>query len=153
MKRVESSDDPLWLRIAAKEIGIKEMVGIKHHPRILQYHQATSLKAMSENISWCASFINWCLREAGIEGTKSPAARSFERWGIPLEWPVKGCIAVFWRGDPNSWQGHVSLYISTDQHGNFRCLGGNQGDAVRVSTYNKDRLIGFRWPEQYQHLL
>jgi hypothetical protein len=32
-------------RIALKELGVEERAGADHNPRILEYHQATSLKA------------------------------------------------------------------------------------------------------------
>lgn len=147
VRLVKAPADPPWLEIAAKEVGVKEMVGIKHHPSIIKYHQHTSLKAPSDEISWCAAFANYCLETAGFAGTKSPAARSFLKWGLPMEKPERGCIVVFWRGDPNSWQGHVGFFISEDQNGNLRVLGGNQSDSVRISTYTKSRLLGYRWPK------
>lgn len=53
-------------QIARLEIGTKEMSGLAHEKRILEYHQATTLKAQADETPWCASFINWCLIMAGF---------------------------------------------------------------------------------------
>jgi len=69
------------LLTAKKEIGIREILGIKHNKRILEYHQATSLKASEDEVSWCASFANFILKQCGISGTYSAMARSFLNFG------------------------------------------------------------------------
>jgi len=64
------------LEIARAEIGTKEMQGKTANPRILEYHQTTKLKALSDEVAWCSAFVNWVLKQAGIEGTDSSLARS-----------------------------------------------------------------------------
>ena len=90
------------LNIALQECNakVREIAGSQHNPRILAYHLATALKATTDEVPWCAAFVNWCLREAGIEGTFSAEARSFLRWGltIPLESIEAGDVVVFARG-------------------------------------------------------
>lgn len=94
--------------------------------------------------AWCAAFVNASLSHAGMEGTGKLNARSFLNWGQEVTDPQRGDVAVFTRGDPNGWQGHVGFFDGYDDDGNIRVLGGNQSDGVNVSSYAKDRLLGFR---------
>lgn len=98
--------------------------------------------------AWCAAFVNATLGQAGVEGTGSLAARSFLDWGQPVEEPQPGDIAVFSRGDPNGWQGHVGFFEGYNPDGTIRVLGGNQDDAVSVAAYSPERLLGFRRPSE-----
>lgn len=137
---------PLWLKIAAGEIGIKEIVGDGHNEKILQYHQSTTLKATSDEVSWCSAFACWCFEKAGISTHKSAQARRWLTWGEVLTEPKLGCVTVFWRTSPNSWQGHVAFYISEDNE-NIFVLGGNQNNEVCIKPYKKNQLLGYRWPK------
>jgi uncharacterized protein (TIGR02594 family) len=138
-------EDPLWLKIALAEIGVKEVLGAKNNPRIIEYHAKTSLKASSDEVPWCAAFVNWCLAEAGKNGTNSASARSFLRYGAPvLDDFKRGDILIFKRGK-EPWMGHVAFYLG--QTGDlFKVVGGNQSNMVKISYYKKSDLIGVRRP-------
>jgi len=134
--------------IAFREIGIKEIKGNEHNARILEYHKATSLGAGTDEIAWCSSFINWCVKQAGLKGTNSAAARSWIKWGKEIETPVKGCIVVLRRGN-NPTQGHVGLYLCEESGTNkIRLLGGNQSDCVNIQFYNKSDVLSYRVPNE-----
>lgn len=140
--------DPLklCLAIATAQIGVKEVPGDGNNPSIIEYHKSTALKATSDDIPWCASFVNWVLNKAGLKGTGSAAARSFLKWGAPLDAPVPGCIVVLRRGtDVRS--GHVGFYTGRKPNGLIKVLGGNQNDSVRVSVYQEKDVLpgGYRW--------
>lgn len=153
MKSIKSTVPPSWLRIAFAESssGVKEIPGNQHNPRILAYHQATSLKATSDEIAWCASFVNWCLREAGFTGTNSARARSFLNYGEPvaLNDIRAGDIVVFSRGN-NPAQGHVAFFCEWRdvRKGTMNVCGGNQSNQVSITTYGIENLIGIRRPTQ-----
>jgi hypothetical protein len=51
---------------------------------------------------------------------------------------------VFSRGDANGPYGHVGFFKGYDDQGNVLVLGGNQGDAVSISPYPRESLLGFR---------
>lgn len=131
------------LEIAKAEIGTREKAGKDDNPRILEYHQATSLKAVHDEVAWCSAFVNWVLKEAGIEGTGNPMARSFLAWGSPLKSPVPGCIVILKRG-PAPF-GHVAFFVRYSKAGLIDVLGGNQSDQVKVSTYRERDVLGYRW--------
>ena len=126
--------------IAQGELGVKEIRGRRHNPQILKYHKATSLKASTDEVPWCASFVNYTLLEAGVKGTNSARARSFENWGRITYNPQPGDLAVFYRGSKTSGKGHIA-YV-TDKEGVY--LGGNQGNKVCYQKYASYRLICFR---------
>ncbi len=94
--------------------------------------------------AWCAAFVNATLQQSGIEGTGQLNARSYLDWGQEVTTPQQGDIAVFSRGDPNGWQGHVGFFDGYNDDGSIRVLGGNQSDAVNIASYDANRLLGFR---------
>ena len=137
---------PAYFDVALREIGQTEIEGPHHNPRILAYHQATSLKAADDETPWCAAFVNWCLSEARIVGTNKANARSFLDWGqaIAIGKMRHGDIVIFERNKP--WQGHVG-FVYASKPDSIQVLGGNQGDAVSLAWYPMRRLLGIRRPE------
>ncbi|UPU35262.1 TIGR02594 family protein [Geomonas paludis] len=141
-----------WLDIARQEVGQKEVVGHEDNPRILAYHATTTLKATDDETPWCSSFVNWCLKQAGIKGTDSAAAKSWVHWGMPSG-PVPGAITVICSSKATdrsfSTSGaHVGFLIQeTATH--FKLLGGNQSNTVKEWSFPKKTwtLLGLRWPE------
>lgn len=133
---------PEWFKIAEKEIGVKEVAN-GDHPRIIEYHMTTSLKATNDSIPWCSSFVSFCLERAGVVSTRSAWARSYLNWGVALDNPRMGCIVVFKRGIDS---GHVAFFVSEDQD-SVLVLGGNQSNSVCIAEYSKDSLLGYRWPK------
>lgn len=128
---------------AQKELGQKEVQGSKSNPRIVEYHSTTTLKATSDEVSWCSSFVNWCVKQAGLKGTNSAAARSWLDWGKVLDEPIEGCIVIFKRGAPPS--GHVAFYVKDVSSEFIQVLGGNQKDQVKYSNYKKSDILGYRY--------
>lgn len=137
---------PDWYYVALQEIGVKERPGLfKDNPRILEYHALTKGGKSRDAVAWCSSFVHYPLHIVGIEGTGSKAARSWLDWGKPLHGPKPGCIAIFWRGRPNGWKGHVGLYVRQSES-HIYVLGGNQKNAVSVAPRPRKELLGYRWP-------
>jgi uncharacterized protein (TIGR02594 family) len=135
-----------WLDVAVRELvaGVVEVPGPAHAARILEYHQATGLKASQDEVPWCAAFANWCLRQAWVKGTDSALARSFMGWGKSGDL-APGAIVVLWRGTPTAATGHVGFLLDrTDQE--LFLLGGNQDNRVSVASFPTTRLLGARWP-------
>jgi uncharacterized protein (TIGR02594 family) len=135
---------PKWLHVALDELGTQEVRG-GENPRILDYHTATTLRALEDEVPWCSSFANWCIFEAGLKGTKSAAARSWLKWGKPCEARL-GAVTVLQRGT-STWQGHVGFLLQATKTGLW-LLGGNQGDSVNIAIYAPSKLLGYRWPAE-----
>ena len=129
--------------IATKEIGQKEINGTANNQRIIEYHKATSLRATTDEVAWCSSFINWCVKQLNVDGTNSAAARSWLKWVKEIEEPILGCIVVLKRGT-NPVQGHVALYSGKMEKGFIYLLGGNQSDSVNIQKYKVSDVLGYR---------
>lgn len=142
-------NDPQWLTHAFGEIGTKEITGLDHHPRVLQYHACTGLGATDDETPWCSAFMCFVMQRCGIQSTRSAASLSWLRWGKALKRPVRGCIVVFERADKNGNiipnRGHVGIWLGEDARV-VHVLGGNQSNQVMISRYRRDRVIGYRWP-------
>jgi uncharacterized protein (TIGR02594 family) len=149
-KKPDPKDKDLpWMVIAKQEIGQKEIAGEKHNPRIIEYHKYTDLGASKDEISWCSSFVCFCIERAGFKSTKDAWSKSWLTFGYPLDNPEYGCIVVFWRESINSWKGHVGFYHGESDKEIF-VLGGNQNNQVSVTPYPKSQLLGYRWPKDYK---
>ena len=95
----------------------------------------------------CSAYANWCMHQAGVDGTGSAAARSWLRWGVPLAAPRPGCIVVLWRGTPNDRaHGHVA-FLERAEGRTLYLLGGNQRNQVCVEPRPITQLLGYRWPK------
>jgi uncharacterized protein (TIGR02594 family) len=143
-----------WMDVARAEMGVREIAGSRHNSRIVEYHAATTLRATSDEVPWCASFVNWVLRESGKRGTNSAAAASFLDWGTTLASPRAGAVVVIRhttsgnRGSTGSSSGnHVGFFLSASPS-HISILGGNQSDQVKVSNFNLSSFAvrGYRWP-------
>lgn len=125
-------------------LDVREVPGPEAHPRIKQYLATVGMPGDDE-IAWCAGFANFVLKQEGIAGTGKPNARSFLAWGDPCACRV-GAIVVFWRVDPKGWQGHVGFVVGISVETIF-VLGGNQKNAVTISPFQTDTVLGYRWPK------
>ena len=136
-----------WMKIAEKELGIKEVSGRRNNPEVVKFHKSTSLNSTQDSVPWCSSFVCWVMEKSGHASTRSARARSWEEWGNAIE-PFEGAIVVLWRGSPTARTGHVGFYMGDDPKDERKILilGGNQSDEVNISSYSKDRVLSYRWP-------
>jgi uncharacterized protein (TIGR02594 family) len=141
------SRDPKWLREARKHVGLLEIKGQKHNPKIVQFFKEVGHSWVKDDeTAWCAAFLGAMLERAGIKSTRQLTARSYLNWGVPIKEPKLGCIAVLKRGTSN-WQGHAGFYLSETPQ-TVTLIGGNQSNSVSIAKYNKRRLLGYRWPKE-----
>jgi uncharacterized protein (TIGR02594 family) len=136
-----------WLDEAEKDLGIKEIPGRRHNPRVVEmFAQSGHPWVTDDETAWCSAAMNAWVKQAGMVGTGSLAARSWLQWGKSLNKKVKrGAIAVFKRGN-SSWQGHVAVCTGKETRTHVEVLGGNQRNAVNVRMYPKSKLLDTRWP-------
>jgi uncharacterized protein (TIGR02594 family) len=130
-------------RLAGRQLGLDET---EQNAALREFMANGGVNLDPATTAWCAAFVNASLQQAGLQGTNSLAARSFENWGVGTESPRPGDIAVFRRGD-EEWMGHVGFFHGFDENGNVLVLGGNQGDSVSVKPYSRNALLGFRTME------
>lgn len=127
--------------LAAQQIGLNET---DQKAALTEYLQNGGQNLDPATTAWCAAFVDATLQQSGQSGTGKLNARSYLNWGNPVDTPRRGDIAVFSRGDPNGWQGHVGFYDGTNPDGSIRVLGGNQSDSVNVANYSAKSLLGYR---------
>jgi uncharacterized protein (TIGR02594 family) len=144
-------DDAPWMAIARGELGQKEIKGAADNPRIREYHAATTLGAQPDEVAWCSSFVNWCLKQAGTKGTRSAAAASWVDWGQDAP-PRRGAIVVIYNAaaanSALSRSGNHVGFLVEDVGWGWKLLGGNQGNMVRESCFSKKKwtLKAIKWP-------
>ena len=146
MIELDANGEPPWLVIARGELGVHETPGPASTKRIDEYLRSTMLpeRFIEDETPWCAAFTGWCLRGAGVASTRSAGARSYLRWGVELDEPRVGCVAVLTRpGLPTS--GHVAFWLGAGGEGKVRLLGGNQSNSVCTRVYDASRVISYRW--------
>ena len=138
-------EQPAWLAAAWAEFGVREISGARDSVAVLSYYKDAGHPSVKhDEIAWCAAFAGAMLKRADIAATGSLLARSYLGWGVPVETPKLGAIAVLERGtDPGA--GHVGFVVGAAGKRIF-LLGGNQGDAVSVAAFDLGRVIGYRWP-------
>lgn len=137
---------PAWMRLAEGFLGTAETPGPDDDPRIVQFFRDVGRgDIVHDEVAWCAAFLGSCLERSGIRSTRSLMARSYLKWGVGLEVPRPGCVAVLRRGaDPAA--GHCAFFVRRTA-GRLLLLGGNQGDRVSISAFPASSLLGYRWPE------
>lgn len=122
---------PNHMTVALGEVGQQEVAGAGSNPRIVEYHQATKLRATDDDVPWCAAFANWVLAEAKMPNTESAAALSFLKWGRAVKSPAYGDVVVF---DYGNGRGHVGFFVDA-KDGKVGVLGGNQNNAVNITWF------------------
>jgi uncharacterized protein (TIGR02594 family) len=111
----------------------------------LRWKGATAPQVGVPSDLWCADFMNFILGQTGHATTGSRAARSFLKYGKPLDGPRVGAIVVFTRGS-NGTSGHVGIVRGTDGDGNPIVISGNHGNKVSESIYSKNKVLGYFLP-------
>jgi uncharacterized protein (TIGR02594 family) len=132
-----------WIDIAARYVGTREVAGPGTNPLIRSWLIKLGAWWQDDAAPWCGVFAGEVFKEAGIA---IPAAfyraKAWAEWGMPLLSPVVGCIVVFGR----EGGGHVGIVVGQTPAGLLLVLGGNQGDAVNIAAFNRNRAIAYRWP-------
>ncbi len=134
-----------WMDYAKGEIGQSEIKGSLHNPRIVEYLKSAGNNSGKDETHWCAAFVHWSLAQAGINGAGA-GANNYLNWGVRIEKPQYGAIAVFKKG-------HVGFYMGTNKDGTLKILHGNWSNKVKISSgiydpiYEKD-IKEYRFPKQ-----
>lgn len=137
---------PTPYEIALTQLGTKETPGPADNPKVDEYFTATNLGSQHDSVAWCSAFVNWCCKQAGIQGTDRANARSWLTWGVPVQASdlKQGDIVVFARGT-DGYSGHVAFIAQPPGLSPLlKILGGNQNDSVCYETCTRVRVLGYR---------
>jgi uncharacterized protein (TIGR02594 family) len=116
--------DPIWLTKASDHLGVQTPP------------------------NYCARFVGKILQLSGLPATGSIKARSYLDYGIPLSRPRRGCLVIFWRRAPETDLGHIGFYVS--RINSHLIILSNHHGRVSVQAFSNKRLLGYRWPSDYQ---
>jgi len=140
--------EALWLKIAAGETGVREIAGPEINPKIVEYFRTITSTSTDDEIPWSSSFVNWCIKQAGLQGTNSAAALSWLHWGRELSQPFQGCIVVMRDGNKPT-QGYVGFYWGEEGE-RVLILGADKRNNVSVGAYPKAKVLSYRWPNELE---
>jgi uncharacterized protein (TIGR02594 family) len=139
---LKSEKSPKILVEAVKHIGVKEIVGSKHNPVILEWAKSLKLRSIYTNdeIPWCGLFVAYCAHAQGLQVVQRPLwALNWAKYGNRVEVPMLGDVLTFKRNGG----GHVGIYVGEDDK-YYHVLGGNQNNSVSVTRIAKSRLYQAR---------
>lgn len=133
------------LRTAVQEYGV-ENFDKSNNPEVLKYFKETGFGYIkTDETSWCAAFVNYCVKQNGYKYPHSLTARSWLGQGKKVANPKTGDIIIFWREKKNGWKGHVAFFVEADKEkGLIYCYGGNQDGKVCIKAYPEERVLAYR---------
>jgi len=139
------------LTIAQGDMGLKEIKGRAHNPRIIEmFQQVGHPEINNDETAWCAAAVGAWLIEAGFPvppRASNLMAMSYEQYGVKADEFTPGAICVFYRTAKRErdWRRHVGIAVSqTDK--SIKVIGGNQSNSVSVRTFRKSDLVAMRLP-------
>lgn len=137
-----------WVHLARSDIGIKEIVGIKHNPLVLAMWKLIRRSGIkNDETPWCAAAVGSWFERVGIASSRYESADSYLNWGVECGL-VYGAVIVMTRLGGN----HVGILVGMDEAGNFLVLGGNQSNEVNISNFKFGgitgrKILGCRLPD------
>lgn len=145
---VSNSETP-WMDWLVRNEGQSEISGSKANPFIVDLFRYTSLRnhplSTSDETAWCAALACAALEKNGYKSPDSASAASFDSYGTECELKY-GAILTFRRKGGSGR--HVTFYYGEVINGKIKCLGGNQSNSLKKSTYSKSDLVSIRWPQK-----
>lgn len=137
--------------------------GTANGRRYVQWYNEVSGRYIALTSAWCAIFVSWCARQAGISEEQIPTfagctsgRNTFKRLGVWFDrdkhTPQRGDLVLFdWDGDP-SMSEHVGIVTRADNKYVYT-VEGNAGTpgAVREKQYSRKsgNILGYAaWREQ-----
>jgi CHAP domain len=121
------------------EVGQAEQPpGSNDSPRIAQYRQATAGSGVGP---WCAYFVSWAARQAGV-----PIGDSGQGYGLVDDvwaWGQRTGKALPAGSTPQPgdlivWDEHIGIVESVGADGSIHTIEGNSSDRVSQRTYGSD---------------
>lgn len=133
------------IQTALSQYGVKETVGSKDHPQIINYFTSLGFDGnkLHDETAWCSAYANWVAKTAGYEFSGQLTARSWLTVGVSTATPEIGDVVVLWRESPKSWKGHVGFFIKETKRYVY-VLGGNQSNKVCMKAYPKNRVLDYK---------
>jgi CHAP domain len=134
------------LAAVQREVGVAEQPpGSNDAPRIAQYRQATAGSGVGP---WCAYFVSWAAREAGMPIGDS--GQGFGRVDDVYAWAQRtgravpnGPGVVPRPGDLIVWDEHIGVVEAVKPDGSVQTVEGNSSDRVSRRTHAAGSALGY----------
>jgi uncharacterized protein (TIGR02594 family) len=156
-RQEDAQDEPLagvkmrhnvpWMQIAEREARKWKGATEAEISKSTNYHKEVGIglaDLVGTDHAWCASFVNYCLKQTGFETSTPPCrARSFldDPNFIKIDKPVFGAIAVISNH-------HVCLVYANDRYSSKPIvLGGNQSDQINFTVFHEK--ITYLLPKEF----
>ncbi len=128
------------LAFAQAEVGQAEQPpGSNDSPRIAQYRQATAGSGVGP---WCAYFVSWAARQAGVplgdQGQGFGRVDDVWAWAERTGRATPAAGAQPQPGDLIVWDEHIGIVESVGADGSINTVEGNSSDRVSKRTYGPD---------------
>lgn len=137
---------PLWIDIAMRFRGLREIPGKQHAPKIGMMLKKLKAWWSDDETPWCGVFVGYCLLEAGITPPKHwYRAKAYATYGtaVSKENIPFGAICVKSR----KGGGHVFFAVARSEDGRtIYGLGGNQSNMVNIVPFALSEIDDIRWP-------
>lgn len=150
-----------WVDIAYEELKKYGKYIEEQEPlasKVREYHKVGgNNSSYDSSVPWCASFVNWCLNKSNFKNWKSAsslAALKSKEMKIVNEELFGGILVL---SKPNNINGHVGFIVGqTPDLKSYVCLGGNQSNKIKLSTFSKTPTKSFSkvsivLPEDYEY--
>lgn len=132
------------VKTALSMIGQRAILGPQNNEKLMSFfNRSGKIVITNDDTPWCSAFLKAVLLEVGLVNFATLAARSWLSVGKEINKPELGDIVIFWRESPQSWKGHVGIYVA-ENDSNIYVLGGNQANEVNISQFPKKQVLGFR---------
>ena len=117
----------------------EEPPGSNDGVRIAQYRQATAGSGVGP---WCAYFVSWAAREAGVPigdaGQGYGLVDDVWAWGERTGKAIPAAGATPRPGDLIVWDEHIGIVESVGTDGSINTIEGNSSDSVARRQYGSD---------------
>jgi hypothetical protein len=124
--------------LVQQEVGVAEQPpGSNDSPRIAQYRQATAGSGVGP---WCAYFVSWAARQAGVPLGDSAQGYGLVddvwAWGERSGKAIPAAGATPQPGDLIVWDEHIGVVEAVLPDGRIQTIEGNSSDQVARRTYD-----------------
>jgi hypothetical protein len=128
------------LNAVRNEVGVAEQPpGSNDSPRIAQYRQATAGSGVGP---WCAYFVSWAARSAGVpigdSGQGMGRVDDVYAWAQKTGKAIPAGSGKPQPGDLIVWDEHIGIVESVGADGAISTIEGNSSDKVSRRTYGSD---------------
>ncbi len=134
---------PAILAEARRDLGLREIPGVKHAPRIMKMIAMLGYPFSDDETPWCGTAMAAWTKQAGFAPPPHGyRAASWATWGVACAAQL-GAIGVKQRQGGN----HVFLIVGeTADRRFYKALGANQKNMVCVMDIAKSDTFATRWP-------